>query len=232
MLRIRKANERGFVDHDWLKSRHTFSFASYNDPRHMHFRSLRVINEDWISGGMGFEAHPHNDMEIITYVLDGELEHQDSMGNKSVIRPGEVQRMSAGKGVVHSDYNKLGDRPTHLLQIWILPNQKGGEPGYQQKDFTNAFLDEALTLVASEKGRSGSIDILQDADVYVAKLKKDARIQFEPREKRGIWIQMARGKMRLNNLEISAGDAVAAEDERRLEMLSLESSEFLLFDLA
>lgn len=232
MIQIRKSEDRGRADHGWLKTLHSFSFADYHDPRFMGFRSLRVINEDRIEGGTGFGAHPHRDMEIISYVIKGVLEHQDSMGNKTVIKPGEVQMMSAGSGVVHSEHNKLPEQEGHFFQIWILPNQKGGTPGYGQKSFAADLQKNKLVLVVSQEGRDGSIGIKQDADVYISRLKSQEDLAFKLRPGRGVWIQIVHGKLSVNGREIDAGDALAAADENSLNIKALEDSEFLLFDLA
>ena len=232
MLQLRKSTERGLGDHGWLKSRHTFSFADYYDPSQMGFRSLRVINEDRIEGGTGFGAHPHRDMEIISYVVKGALEHQDSMGNKAVIRPGEVQRMSAGSGVVHSEYNQLADTETHFFQIWIMPNARGGAPGYGQKSFEDDLNAKKLVLVVSGDGRDGSIGIKQDADLYLSRPKTGDVVDFEVRKGRGVWIQVVRGKIDVNGKSLAGGDGVAVEGETKLVIRSDDASEFMLFDLA
>lgn len=231
MLQVRKSAERGYAEHGWLKSHHTFSFANYYDPEHMGFRSLRVINEDYIEGGNGFGMHPHKDMEIITYVISGALEHKDSMGTRSVIKPGEVQRMTAGRGVFHSEFNKLPYEETHLLQIWIMPNRAGGEPGYDQKSFDAELEANKLVLVVSEDGRDGSIKIQQDADLYISRLKKDDDVDFRLRAERGAWIQVVKGRLDVNGKEVTAGDALSFEEAGNLKFKASEDSEFLLFDL-
>ncbi|PIS11312.1 MAG: quercetin 2,3-dioxygenase [Bdellovibrio sp. CG10_big_fil_rev_8_21_14_0_10_47_8] len=232
MLQIRKANDRGLGYHGWLKTRHTFSFADYYDPKHMNFRSLRVINEDHIDGGSGFGAHPHRDMEIITYVVSGALEHQDSMGNNTAILPGEVQRMSAGSGVTHSEYNKLADQATHLFQIWLIPNRPGGNPGYGQKSFENELNNQNIVLVVSADGRDGSITIQQDADIYISRLRTDDKVAFEMRPGRGVWIQMVKGFVTVNGQDLKSGDGLGIEEEKLLQIQATEDSEFILFDLA
>lgn len=230
MLHLRKSKDRGYADHGWLKSFHTFSFADYRDTNHMNFRTLRVINEDFIRAQTGFGEHPHRDMEIISYVIQGSLSHKDSMGNESTIRPGEVQRMSAGVGVVHSEQNNASEE-THLLQIWIMPNAKGGAPGYGQKSFESELNSKDLVLVVSKDGRDGSIAIKQDADLYISRLKKSHEISFVLKPKRGAWVQLVKGKLAVNNLELLPGDGLSVEDESLLKIKAIEPSEFLLFDL-
>lgn len=231
MLQVRRSNERGAADHGWLKSQHTFSFAEYYDPKHMGFRSLRVINEDRIAGGTGFGRHPHRDMEIISYVVKGALEHQDSMGNKAIIRPGEVQKLSAGSGMAHSEQNRQPSEETHFFQIWIMPNQKGGQPSYGQKSFEKEIDSEKLVLVMSEDGRKGSISIKQDADMYISRLKKDDTLEFALREGRGAWIQVVKGNIVVNGQELKTGDSIAADQVAQLKVQANEASEFMLFDL-
>jgi redox-sensitive bicupin YhaK (pirin superfamily) len=231
MLNIRKSTERGAANHGWLDSKHTFSFASYFDPQHMGFRSLRVINEDVIAGGTGFNTHPHRDMEIITYVVAGSLEHKDSMGNQTIILPGEVQRMSAGTGIMHSEFNHEKKAPTHLFQIWIMPDVNGGNPSYGQKSFEAELNSQKLVLVVSKDERQGSIGIKQDADMYISRLKSGEEISFNVRPGRGVWIQLLKGQITINENIISTGDAVYSEDENLLQISSQENSEFILFDL-
>ena len=232
MLQLRKSNERGLANHGWLKSRHTFSFAEYYDPKHMGFRSLRVINEDRIEGGTGFGSHPHRDMEIISYVVSGALEHKDSMGNKALIRPGEVQRMSAGSGVVHSEYNAFPDEETHFFQIWILPSKAGGAPGYGQKSFEEDLNSKKQVLVVSQDGRDGSISIKQDADLYLSRLKSGEDLRFQLRPKRGAWVQVIKGHANVNGQDLMAGDALSFENEELLQFKALDNSELMIFDLA
>ncbi len=232
MLQLRKSNERGYADHQWLKSKHTFSFADYYDPKNMGFRNLRVINEDRIEGGTGFGSHPHRDMEIISYVVSGALEHKDSMGTKAIIRPGEVQRMSAGAGIVHSEYNHLPEEETHFFQIWITPKARGGNPGYGQKSFEKDLNEKKLVLVVSESGRDGSIEIKQDADLYISRLKSGEDLEFKLREGRGVWLQMVKGRISVNGETLETGDALSFSDEELLKIKALDGSEFLLFDLA
>lgn len=232
MLQLRKSEERGLANHGWLKSRHTFSFAEYYDPQHMGFHSLRVINEDRIEGGSGFGSHPHRDMEIISYVVSGALEHKDSMGTKAIIRPGEVQRMSAGTGVVHSEYNAIPDEETHFFQIWIQPNSRGGDPGYGQKSFESELNSKKLVLVVSQDGREGSIGIKQDADMYISRLDAKDQLEFRLRPKRGAWVQIVQGRLNINGTDVSAGDALSFENEELLKFKTSDKSEFILFDLA
>ena len=205
MLKIRKANERGFADHGWLQSRHTFSFAGYYDPSHMGFRNLRVINEDRVAPGGGFGAHPHRDMEIISIVLDGGLEHRDSMGNGSVIKPGDVQRMSAGTGVVHSEYNASEDDPVHFLQIWIEPGQRGIEPGYEQKMFGPDEKKGKLRLLVSPEGTDGSLRINQNARLYGTILSPGETVEHALSPGRHAWVQVARGSMTVNDARLEQG---------------------------
>lgn len=231
MLNIRKSEDRGYADHGWLKSRHTFSFAEYYDPKHMGFKNLRVINEDRIAGGTGFGAHPHNNMEIISYVVKGALEHKDSMGNKTVIKPGEVQRMSAGTGVIHSEYNAEAINETHFFQIWIRPDLAGVQPGYGQKSFESQLNSNKLVLVASKSGREDSITIHQDADLYISRLKSGEEIDFSVRPGRGVWLQVVRGNLSIGDQIVKAGDAISAQEAQSLKIKASEDSEALIFDL-
>jgi redox-sensitive bicupin YhaK (pirin superfamily) len=230
MLTIRKAGERGHADHGWLDSHHTFSFADYHDPKHMGFRSLRVINDDRVAGGQGFGPHPHRDMEIISYVLEGGLAHKDSMGTGATIRPGDVQRMSAGTGVVHSELNASRDDEVHFLQIWLLPNKRGIKPGYEQKTFTDK--QGRLQLVASPDGRDGSITIQADADVYAGVFAAGERTELPLTTGRGIWVHVARGAIRINGHELVDGDGVAIEGEAELRIEGTADGEVIVFDLA
>jgi redox-sensitive bicupin YhaK (pirin superfamily) len=232
MLTIRKADERGHFDHGWLNTYHTFSFAEYYDPAHLGFRALRVINEDRVQPGRGFPTHAHNDMEILSYVLDGELEHKDSMGNGSIIRPGDVQRMSAGTGVRHSEYNPSKEAPVHFLQIWILPERHGLVPGYEQKPFAEADTRNRLRVIASPDGRDGSVTIHQDVEVYLARLDAGHEIVQPLRVHRHGWVQVARGAVLLNGEPLSAGDGAAVTDEPALTIRASQPAEVLLFDLA
>ncbi|HEY6212676.1 MAG TPA: pirin family protein [Vicinamibacterales bacterium] len=230
MIRIRRAEERGHFDHGWLDTFHTFSFADYYDPEHMGFRALRVINDDRVAPGHGFPTHPHRDMEIITYVLDGALAHRDSMGNGSTIRPGEVQRMSAGTGVRHSEENPLADTELHLLQIWILPERAGITPGYEQKAFSDDERRGTLRLVASHDGRDGSVTIHQDAELYASLLDDGQSVTHEFRPDRHGWLHVARGEATVNGIALKDGDGVAISDEKSVTITG-RGAEILLFDL-
>jgi redox-sensitive bicupin YhaK (pirin superfamily) len=229
---IRRANERGYADHGWLRSFHTFSFADYYSPAHMGFRTLRVINEDRVQGGKGFGTHPHRDMEIISYVLSGALQHKDSMGTGSVIRPGDVQRMSAGTGVTHSEFNASPTDLVHFLQIWILPDQRGYAPGYEQRHFAEAERENQLRLVASKDGRQGSLTIHQDASLFASLLSPQQQVSHELPQGRYAWLHVARGQVDVNGEQLSAGDAAAFEQPATISITGLEASEILLFDLA
>lgn len=231
MLTLRPAKERGHADHGWLDTYHSFSFADYYDPKHMGFSALRVINEDRVAPARGFGTHPHQDMEIVTIVLDGELEHRDSMGNTSRIRPGEVQRMTAGTGVRHSETNPSPDAPVHLLQIWIQPAERGLPPGYEQTAFPPETLQGRLRLVASPDGREGSVTIHQDASLYLGRLGSGDRVAFAPRAGRRAYVQVAGGELRLNGQPLAAGDGVRVEDERELVFEAAGDAQVLLFDL-
>lgn len=232
MIEVRKSNERGYADHDWLKSFHTFSFASYFDQNHMGFGALRVINEDTIEGGQGFPTHPHRDMEIITYIVDGALEHKDTLGNSAVIFPGEVQTMAAGSGIAHSEYNHLKTQDTHLYQIWIQTAIKGLTPSYGQKSFAQEIEKNKLTLVVSPDGQSGSIKINQDAKMYIGKMKKDESLTLPMQNNRRFWLQVIEGNLTIEGKSVSTGDGVAVVNENNLSLNSLSSSHFILFDLA
>lgn len=232
MITIRKSEERGHVKIDWLDSRHTFSFGDYYDPNHMSFRSLRVINEDHVAPGSGFGAHPHRDMEILTYVVDGVLEHKDNMGNGSLIQPGEIQRMSAGTGIVHSEFNHSKTAPVHLLQIWILPERKGLSPGYEQRTFSRAQKLNKLCLIASPDARDGSVRVHQDLSLYAAILTEDTESVHLVVAQRGVWVQVVRGSVKINKQILNAGDACAVELAEALRIKASEESEILLFDLA
>ena len=231
MISIRRADERGHFDHGWLNTFHTFSFADYHDPAHMGFRALRVINEDRVAPGQGFGAHRHRDMEIVSYVLDGALAHQDSMGNSGVIRPGDVQRMSAGTGVQHSEFNASKTEPVHFLQIWILPERNGRPPSYEQKNFPPQDARGRLRLVGSPDGRDGSVTIGQDVEIYSSALEPGDEVRHVLAPGRHAWLQIARGEVDLNGNSLGAGDGAAVTAEQELR-ISGKGSEFLLFDLA
>jgi len=230
MMTIRKANERGHADHGWLNSYHTFSFAGYHNPQWMGFRDLRVINDDTVAAGAGFGQHPHRDMEIISYVLAGELEHRDSMGNGRIIRPGEFQYMAAGTGVVHSEYNPSKRNPVHFLQIWIQPDKSGARPAYGEKAYPQATPGR-LNLVASKSGREGSLRINQDADLWLAKFSNGETVTHELKPKRHAWVQVAEGNVTLNGQPLNGGDAAAVSGESKLELVGKGKAQVLVFDL-
>ena len=230
MSTIRKAEERGHANHGWLDTHFTFSFADYHDPQHMGFRALRVINDDTIAGGGGFGQHPHRDMEIITCVLSGSLEHKDSMGNGRIIRPGEFQYMAAGTGVTHSEFNPSDKHGTHLLQIWIQPDQKGAKPRYEEKSLAKAKTG-VLHLVASKTGRENSIAINQDADLLLARLEPGQSVEYTVRPQRNAWLHVAEGAVEVNGERLNAGDAVSVSEEGTLKLTAKEKSQVLLFDL-
>ncbi|NJS12881.1 MAG: pirin family protein [Microcoleus sp. CSU_2_2] len=232
MIAIRKSEARGHANHGWLDSYHTFSFANYYDQNHMNFRSLRVINEDIINPGKGFGTHGHRDMEIITYVLAGALEHKDSLGTGAVIKPGEVQRMSAGTGIQHSEFNHSKTDPVHLLQIWLLPDTNGLSPSYEQQDFPVAERHGKLRLVAARDARYGAVKIHQDVDLYAAVLDKSSRVAHTLQANRHAWLQVARGSVLLNGWLLEKGDGAAVSDESELVVEATEDAEILLFDLA
>jgi quercetin 2,3-dioxygenase len=232
MITVRRASERGQADHGWLDTRHTFSFADYYHPAHMGFRALRVINEDRVRGGGGFGTHPHRDMEIISYVLEGALEHRDSMGTGSVIRPGDVQRMSAGTGVTHSEFNASKHDVVHFLQIWIVPDKKGYAPGYEQKTFAAEDKRGRFLLVASQDGRDRSVTVHQDVNVFAAIFDNTQRATYTIAPSRHVWVQIVRGKIRVNGHELEAGDGLAFSDESKVDVEGIDASELLLFDLA
>jgi quercetin 2,3-dioxygenase len=235
MIVKRLANERGHADHGWLDSRHTFSFADYYDPQHMGFRALRVINEDRVAAGQGFGTHGHRDMEILSYVLEGELAHKDSMGTGSVIRPGDVQRMSAGSGVRHSEFNASATEVVHFLQIWILPDEEGIAPGYEEKHFSNVEKQGRLRLIASPDARDGSVTIHADARVYAGRFGQGQGATLALSDGRHAWVHVARGSAGVAGHELRAGDAVAVSGEKSVEVQGLEAgedAEILVFDLA
>jgi redox-sensitive bicupin YhaK (pirin superfamily) len=235
MITIRAAKERGHANHGWLDTYHTFSFADYHDPKNVHFRSLRVINEDRVAPGYGFGTHPHNDMEIITYVLEGALAHKDSMGNGSSIVPGEVQRMSAGTGVLHSEFNHSKEEEVHLYQIWIFPEKKGIEPSYEQKFFADEEKLNRLRVIASPQGEAGAVKIHQDAKLFAALLEDGKAVSHNLGNGRGAWVQVARGTVTVNGKVLNAGDGASISDEPSISITGTGGSkkaEVLLFDLA
>ena len=231
MITVRKSNDRGLANHGWLNSNHTFSFADYYDPNHMGYSVLRVINEDRILGGTGFGTHGHRDMEIISYVIDGALEHKDSMGTETVIRPGEVQRMSAGTGVRHSEYNHQKEKETHFLQIWIMPEKTGIEPSYAQKSFSNDFGCSDMVLVASRNGKNGSITLNQDVDLYVAKAQDNGEKVLKTFKHRHTWIQVVKGEVKVEGATLTNGDGAGIDNVEALKIEWSKDSEFLVFDL-
>ena len=231
MLTIRKSADRGHADHGWLQSHHTFSFADYHDPAHMGFGPLRVINEDFVAAGQGFGTHGHRDMEIVTYVLDGSLEHKDSMGNGSALRYGDVQRMSAGSGVTHSEFNHSQSEALHLLQIWIEPDVRGIDPGYEEKHFDPAAKQGRLRLIASPDGRDGSVMIHQDATVHAAILDGNDQTEHPLANGRIAFVHVARGQLVANGIELSAGDALKVTGEAAVNFGQAHAAEILLFDL-
>jgi redox-sensitive bicupin YhaK (pirin superfamily) len=232
MITLRPSAERGGADHGWLKTRHTFSFNTYHDPKHMHFRALRVINEDWVAPGQGFGTHPHDNMEIITYVLEGALEHKDSLGTGSIIRPGDAQRMSAGTGIRHSEFNASKTDQVHLLQIWIMPNQRNVAPGYEQKVFPAAERAGKLRVIAAPDGRDGAVTIHADTSLYVSTLKSGEKVIHTLAPGRHAWLQVTRGSVELNGKKLDQGDGAFASDEPELGIQGTTDAEILLFDLA
>jgi hypothetical protein len=232
MITIRKSADRGHADHGWLKTFHTFSFSSYQDPRHIDFRCLRVMNEDWIAPGQGFGTHPHHDMEIVTYVLKGALEHQDSMGNGEVLRPGEFQQMSAGTGITHSEFNPSKIEPVHLYQIWLYPDQRGLKPSYEQKRFPLTEQKNQLCLVASNQGEAGALQIHQDARIFLSQLDAGVQIDHQIQPGRHAWLQVLRGSVQLNEHLLATSDGAAISDTSSLSLIALNNAEIMLFDLA
>jgi quercetin 2,3-dioxygenase len=232
MITIRPSQERGGGNHGWLNTRHTFSFDQYYDPRFMGFRSLRVINEDVVAPATGFPTHPHRDMEIITYILEGKLEHKDSLGTGSIILPGDGQRMTAGRGIRHSEFNPSQTDRVHLLQIWILPEKNGLEPSYEQKTFPESEKRGKLRVIASRDGREGSVKINQDAQLYVTLLGSGDQVTHDFEKNRYGWLQVAKGAIELNGAKLSQGDGAAISDEQKLTIKGAKDSEVLLFDLA
>jgi quercetin 2,3-dioxygenase len=232
MIRIHRSNDRGHADHGWLDSRFSFSFADYLDPEHVQFRTLRVMNDDRIAGGGGFPTHPHRDMEIVTYVLEGELAHKDSMGNGSVIRPGDVQYMSAGTGVAHSEFNASEKESVHLYQIWMFPDKKNYEPAYDQKHFSADEKRGKLRLVVSPDGRKGSVKIRQNNELYATVLGPGETVEHDIKKNRHAYVQVTRGSVKLNGKQLETGDGAAISEEKSLELTGVKDAEVLLFDLA
>src|SRR5215472_3145456 len=232
MIQIRKNDTRGHANHGWLDSRFTFSFADYYDPEHVEFRTLRVMNDDHIAGGGGFPTHPHRDMEIVTYVLDGALAHKDSMGNGSTIRPGDVQYMSAGTGVAHSEFNASDKETVHMYQIWMFPDKQGHKPMYDQKHFDATEKQGKLRLVASPDGRNGSVQIRQDNELYATLLGEGESVKHELKKDRHAYVQVARGSVTLNGKKLEQGDGAAISAEKSVELTGVNDAEVLLFDLA
>ena len=232
MITLRKAQDRGHAQHGWLDSWHTFSFGDYHDPKHMGFRALRVINEDRVDAGKGFPTHSHRDMEILSYVLEGALEHRDSMGNGSVMKPGDVQRMTAGQGVGHSEFNGSKTEPVHFLQIWILPEKRNLQPGYEQKHFPKADLQGKLRVVASRAGANGAVKVHQDVTLLAGHFADGGAATYALAPGRHAWLHVARGQVKVNGHELAAGDALQASDEVMLEISAGRDAEVLLFDLS
>jgi len=232
MINIRKSADRGHANHGWLDTHFTFSFADYSDPKHVHFRTLRVMNDDRVAGGGGFPMHPHRDMEIVTYVLEGALEHRDSMGNGSVIKPGDVQYMSAGSGVRHSEFNASETETVHLYQIWMFPEKEGLKPAYDQKNFSDAEKRGKLRLVASPDGRNSSVKIRQDNELYATLLNDGETVRHDLKPERHAYVQVARGSVTLNGAKLEEGDGAAISNENAVELTGLSNAEVLLFDLA
>lgn len=232
MIRIRKARDRGHADHGWLDTYHTFSFATYQDPAHTRFRSLRVMNEDFVAPGQGFGTHPHHDMEIVTYVLEGALEHRDSMGNGEILRPGEFQRMTAGTGITHSEFNPSAQDPVHLYQIWLFPEHKGLTPSYEQKRFPVEGRHNQFQLVAARDAENGSLTIHQDARIYLANLTTGSTVQTTLTPGRHGWLQILRGEVTLNGQQLQTSDGAAISDVTELTLQGVTDSEVMFFDLA
>jgi redox-sensitive bicupin YhaK (pirin superfamily) len=232
MITVRKSKERGHANHGWLKTYHTFSFADYHDPQHMNFGPLRVINEDWVAGGAGFPTHPHRDMEILTWVVEGELRHRDSMGYSETLKPGEMQRITAGRGITHSEFNESRNETVHLLQIWIMPRERGLEPSYEQKAFSADSRHNRLALLASPDGVDGSLSIQQDARVYAVSLDAGQKLEHSMENTRQAWVQVIRGEITVNGTQLQPGDAAAVTAETRLDLAAASDAEMLLFDVA
>ena len=232
MIQKRSSRERGYANHEWLETYHSFSFARYYDSKHMNFRYLRVINEDRVQPGTGFGMHSHHDMEIITYILDGSLKHQDSMGNQSIIYTGEVQHISAGTGIMHSELNPSESDPVHFLQIWITPDRIGIEPRYAQRKLRKNISDNQLCLIASKNGENGSITLNQDVNLYVLSLDSGGQVDYELQPDRYAWIQVTKGTIKLKDITMEAGDGAAISEEKKLEINANNAAEMLLFDLS
>jgi quercetin 2,3-dioxygenase len=231
MIQIRKSDDRGHANHGWLDTHFTFSFADYYDPKHVHFRTLRVMNDDRVAGGGGFPMHPHRDMEIVTYVLEGALEHRDSMGNGSVIKPGDIQYMSAGTGVTHSEFNASKTERVHLYQIWMFPQKQGLKPAYGQKNFSEVEKRGKLRLLVSPDGRDGSVKIRQDNDLYATVLRDGESVKHALKPERHAYVQVARGSVKLNGTTLEEGDGAAISEEQAVELTGVKEAEVLLFDL-
>lgn len=231
MITTRTSSDRGHADHGWLNTYHTFSFADYYDPAHMHFRSLRVINEDFVAPAQGFGMHPHKDMEILTWIVSGALQHKDSMGNGEVIRPGDLQHMSAGTGVLHSEFNPSKTEPVHLLQIWVMPEQRGLTPGYGQTHFDPEGRSNRLQKLASRDGADGSIRINADAALFASTLQKGRSVTHDLAPGGHAWLQVIRGGVTVNGTALEAGDGAGVSDETRLQILASDDADLLLFDL-
>jgi redox-sensitive bicupin YhaK (pirin superfamily) len=232
MITIRNANERGKADFGWLKSQHSFSFGNYYDPKQMGFGPLRVINQDRVSPGAGFDTHGHRDMEILSYVIEGALEHKDNTGTGSVILPGDIQRMSAGSGILHSEFNHSKREPVHFLQIWIAPSEKGIDPGYEQKHFGKQDLSKQFTLIAGPQGGKNAVKIHQDASLFLGVLEAAQTRTLTIAPNRGIWVQVVKGSISINEESLKAGDGAAIEQESKVTITAFDKAEFLLFDLA
>ena len=231
MITVRRSHERGYADHGWLQSYHSFSFAHYYDPRHMNFRNLRVINEDWIAPGQGFPMHPHQDMEIVTYIIEGQLEHKDSTGGGEVLGPGEIQRMSAGTGIRHSEFNPSSTDPVHLLQIWIETEKPGINPDYEQKSYREFENLDGLTLLAARENDGDGVSIHQDVNVFSGRLPAGSELHQPIADGRHVWVQIVSGELTVNGNQLGAGDAVALSEEATLEISAGSDSRFLVFDL-
>jgi redox-sensitive bicupin YhaK (pirin superfamily) len=232
MIQVRKSTDRGHANHGWLNTYHTFSFATYQDPQHTRFRALRVMNEDWVAPGQGFGTHPHRDMEIVTYVLEGALEHKDSMGHGEVLRPGEFQRMTAGTGIEHSEFNPSKTEPTHLYQIWLFPEQKSLTPSYEQKRFSEEGRHNQLQLVASRDAADGSLMIHQDARIFLSQIDAGKQVEWTPGQDRHAWLQVLQGAVKVNDVPLETSDGAAISGEQRLDVQATSNAQIMLFDLA